>query len=164
MKTNRKPAFTSLKQFRCRDLWLWLDDAQDATTAQREILIQLGHELIEMTERLLVEIEVDREVARSLIAEFAGLFEKATDAVSILLDFDEYFGGTKSRRPRSAVLAKRLDLSLSYLSGVLSVVHVSDELTRLDWINLKSDIDSVWKICRTIVSNQTNGGKLKMVA
>ncbi|MCA9215330.1 MAG: hypothetical protein KDB27_19830 [Planctomycetales bacterium] len=162
MKKSRKTAFTSLKQFSGKHLWRWLDAAPDGAEAQRKVLLQLSHELIGMTERLLVEIEVDRDAARSLIAEFTGLLEKATNAASILLDFDEYFGGTKSRRPRLAVLAKKLELSLCYLSGVLSAIHVSDELSYLDWLNVKADIDSVWKISRSIVSMDMAGENSKL--
>ncbi len=164
MKKSRKTAFASLKHFNCRNLWLWLDDAPNSAQAQRAVLAQLSSELIEMTERLLVEIEVDREAARSLIAEFAGLFEEATNAASILLDFDEHFGATRSRRSRFAILAKKLEVSLSYLSGVLSAIHISDELSYLDWMNVKTDIDSVWKVCRSIVNTEADSGNLKLAA
>lgn len=164
MKNIRTTAFRSLKHFCCKNLWLTLDDAANSAKAQRDALAQLSEELIEMTEHLLIEMEVDRDGARSLIAEFSGLFEQASNAASILLDFDEFFGGTKSNRPRMAVLGKKLEVSLSYLSGVLSAIHVSDELSYVDWVNVKSDIDAVWKICRTIAATESGVCNLKLAA
>lgn len=164
MKRNRIKTFDNLRSFRCRDLWLLLDEAPDSAAAQHETLTQISRKLIEMAEHLLIEMEVDRDGARSLIGEFSGLFEQASKATSILLDFDEFFGKSKSNRPQVAVLAKKLEVSLSYLSGVLSAFHVSDELSYIDWVNVKSDIDSVWKISRTIVATETKDCPLKCAA
>ena len=164
MQTPPNIARLGLEKLDRRRIWLMLDEASEPATTQREILRLLSQEVCDMTEELLVEMEVNRERARVLMAEFSGLFERAAEVTSILLDFDEYFGGTKSNRCILAVLAKRLERALCYLSGVLSGANLSDRLSYLDWINLKSDADTVWKTCKSITSDANDIRVLKLVA
>ncbi|MCA9167109.1 MAG: hypothetical protein KDB23_05555 [Planctomycetales bacterium] len=152
-----------LEKFDRKRLWLALDAADPAAKMQADVLNQLSRNLEKMTEEVLVEIEVNRERARLLIAEFAGLFETASVAVSVLIDFDEFFGGAEVRPPYFSVIAKRLERSLIYLCGVMWAFNVSDEMSVLDWSNLVSDISAVNSICREI-NCRTDTPSLKLAA
>ena len=116
--------------------------SQFRTEEQQQRLLLRSREVADMLDRLDGQLNVDRERAVALLAEYNGLLETVVEDIRCIRDIDEDFGGGQGAA-QVAGLARLLERGIAYLLGIFSVVGSGEVLPVYNWKLVHGDVQQV---------------------